>query len=63
MGDFGKADREVVRVVERIHVNVMSGPAGVVDEDPKRMVPEPCNTTGDYVDTSSHDSKPESHHS
>jgi hypothetical protein len=32
MGDFAKADREVVRVVERIHVRVMSDAAGVVRE-------------------------------
>ena len=58
MGGFGKADREVVRVVERIHVTVMSGPGGVVHETPERAVSETCNTTGDSVDTSSHDSKP-----
>lgn len=58
MGDFGKADREVVRVVERIHVKVMSDPYGAVHEDLERAVPEPCNTTGDSVDTSSRDSKP-----
>jgi hypothetical protein len=63
MGDFAKADREVVRVVERIHVRVMSDAAGVVREVPEQAVPEPRNTTGNSVDTSSHDSKPESHHS
>ena len=47
-------------MVERIHVRVMGDQAGVVHEGPERAVPEPRNTTGDSVDTSSHDSKPES---
>lgn len=58
MGDFGKTDREVVRVVERIHVKVMSDPEDAMHEDPGRAVPEPFDTTGDSVDTSSRDSKP-----
>lgn len=63
MMKFGKAGRQVVRLVERIHVKVMSGPADVVHEDRERMVPKSCSTAIDLVDTSSQNSRSGSHQS
>jgi hypothetical protein len=44
MGDLVKADHEVVRLVERIHVRVMSVPTDAIDEGWEQLIPKSRDT-------------------